>query len=1348
MNEKLMAGLNESRRDAMVPYYLKYVIPARNLGTLAEKITTAEDLYEYLLLDPKVSGQIKTSRIAEAVASTQLYLHRCREQLEPNTNMVAMQDASRDNGYFSRWNAYNKRYATWAGLQRLLYYPASYIDPELRYSKTQLFKELESAINQGRITEERVEQAFTQYVSGLRTVLDIRYDSGYQVEPASEKGAAYFCGSIPGTTGEYYWRRTDYTDFGTNAKVRNAASWSEWLKIDAPLQPMPGTTPSIVFFANRLHVLCVHQYNGGVTAVGTQGDTELNMLQELQIATLRPSGQWSLRSWPLSNSPRDVFAAELRDAEGEIEPVLGVFFYTSEGLSLYRFSKILQLIDAPGTAVSCLFLYADKTFPDYHDIPVRQPLLSQAPTSPFDYSMTSTFSYEQVDGNLYCRFTNVRFIKNGSSLSISIEAEDKFGHGGAISIMLYQAGVILERFGFNMSGTTKKTYVINTPFSFDDFVKDASTRVDFIKGAVTRPIPLQRSSPGEPLTLKNFSSSSSLWIPTARDSAGRTQMLYTKPGNASEYVLTTLAGPLLEQKMLEDVQALLSWDVQQTKVDPSGYNGSNISRITSFEGGVGLYTWELFFHAPFLIANRLLAEQRFDEADLWFKRIFDPAGYRDSKGVLQTENSKPRYWNVRPLQEDLTWGSAAPIDTDDPDVIATADPMNYKLAVFLRGLELLAARGDQLYRQQTRDSLSEAKMWYMQALQLLGTRPVLPLALAWDAPTLEAASSSNNLRLLELETLVEERQALLAPASLRQVVVANGPFRPPVDTAVLAYWDRFEGRLYNLRRHLSIDGQPLSLALFEPAADPRSLQLARQAGDGAGGLQAGSAPALWPQRFMVLLDRARNAVQQVVQFGANLQGVLERRDADALSVLQQTQQGGLLALMREAHMANQASLQHTLSGLEGSQAAILARQQHYDALFEENISEREQHAMDLRSDANYLDYTAGALRLVAGGLNALPTMAMAGAGAGVAFAFGMGGAGWGKLGSVVDASSDVLRLASGIMQGEAAKVDVSEQYRRRRQDWDLQRDQARREGEVITSQIDALKEQITMAEKQRQQTEMEQANNDVVLEMLGTRFTGKALFNWQAARLSTLYYQLYDSVSSLCAQTQASLHWETRDKRNYLRPGNWSDLYQGLLAGESQLLSLQQMEAAYLSWDQRTLQVRKTASLRTLDATLINRIKQLLAPDSLVNVDLDTTQSKVQVALDSNSNLSLSFKLDDLNILGDYPSSLNLGSSRLIKTFSVTLPALLGPYENVQALLRYDSSQPLANGCKAVALSHGLDDSGQFQLDFNDGKYLPFEGLSVETGSFSLVFPNAQRGQQAMLLSLNDIILHVGYTIR
>ena len=1337
MNEKLLAGLNESRRDALVPYYLNHVIPQRGLGAVADRIKTAEDLYEYLLLDPKVSGQIKTSRIAEAVASAQLYLHRCREQLEPNLDLIAMQQASSETGYFSRWNAYNKRYASWAGLQRLLYYPASYIDPELRYSKTRLFEELETAINQGRITDERVEQAFTQYVSGLRKVLDIRYDSGYQVEPADQQGVAYFLGSIPGTPGEYYWRRVDKTDYGTNARVRNIASWSQWLKIDAPLQPMPNTVPSIVYFANRLHVLCLHEYSAGGTATDNGGmiEAQATMQQELQIATLRPSGQWSLRAWPLTNNPSKVFAAELRRAAPTtIEPELGVFIETPTGISLYRFSKLLQMIDSFGAEVTLSFTYDDKNFSRYYDVPVRQPLIFTPSIPAAQFLATSTFEYIFASTNMYVYYGNVRFTSEGGKLKVWIDARSTNDPRSSFRIGILHSGEVY----YTQQCTSVvglRTFVMITSLLFADFVKDHAYVVDIISGPYSYGVDVVRSAPGVPAVITNYDILANLWIPTAFNSAGRTQMLYTKPGNHIEYVLTTLAGPLLEQKMLEGVDALLSWDVQQVLIDPNAYAGGTANRTISFEGGVGLYTWELFFHAPFLIANRLLAEQRFDEADRWFKRLFDPAGYRNAAGVLQMSSSKPRYCNVRPLQEDVTWGPSSPVDTDDPDVIATADPMNYKLAVFLRELELLAARGDQLYRQQTRDSLSEAKMWYVQALQLLGKRPELPLALAWNAPTLEAASTASNLRLLELEQLVEEDSALLPPASPRQIAVVNGPFRPPVDSAVLAYWDRFEGRLYNLRRHLSIDGHPLSLELFETPMDPKALQLARLAGDGAGGMQAGGTPVLWPQRFMVLLERARNAVQQVIQFGANLQGVLERRDADALNVLQQTQQGGLLALMGEAHAANLASLQHTLSGLQGNQAATLARQQHYDALYVENISASEQRAMDLRSEAVFLETTSGVLRLTAGGLNLLPNVA------------GMA-VGWGEVGGLVDAFSDVLRLTSNAKQGEAIKLDSSEQYRRRLQEWDLQRDQARREGEMITTQIASLNEQIAMAEKQRQQTEMEQAYSDAVLEVLSTRFTGQALFNWQAARMSTLYYQLYDTVSALCTQAQTSLRWETQDHRNYLRPGNWSDLYQGLLAGESQLLSLQQMEAAYLSWDQRALQVRKTASLRTLDPLLIDTIRQLLTPNSLVVVDREKTELPVEAILDSDNNLVVTFKLQSLNILDDYPPSLNLGGRRLIKSLSISLPALLGPYENVQAVLRYNSSHQLANGCKAVALSHGLDDSGQFMLDFNDGQYLPFEGLPVDQGAFSLVFPNAQASQRAMLFSLNDIILHVSYTIR
>ena len=1336
MNKKLLAGLNEAQRDALMPYYLHHVIPGRGLGAQASKIKTAEDLYEYLLLDPKVSGQIKTSRIAEAVASTQLYLHRCREQLEPETVQSAMENASRENGYFSRWNAYNKRYSTWAGLQRLLYYPASYIDPELRYSKTQLFEELETAINQGRITEERVEQAFSQYVSGLRKVLDIRYDAGYQVEPAGEQGVAYFLGSIPGIPGEYYWRRVDKTDYGNNSRVRNPASWSQWLKIDAPLQPMKGTVPSIVYFANRLHVLCIHEYPSDAINVGSELGTlaQAKNIRELQIATLRPNGQWDIRNWPVGINVDRVIAAELRNNLQDPDPRLGVFTRTSEGINLIRFSKILQVIDSPKNITISGVSYDNKNFGNYYDIPVLQPLVWQPPVPPGVFAVTSTFSFESSTGNSFVKLKNVRFISNNGKVTVKVLAAQSGSVYPPIAIGFYISGFRIYSRYVN-AASSENDYEIHSPFLFADFVTNTQYSVRYILAAFSDDIPLLRSSPGTPAAVTSFDATRNLWIPTSYNSVGRTQMLYTKPANAKEYVLTTLAGPMLEQKMLNGVDSLLSWDVQQVLIDPNGYAGGTTDRAISFEGGVGLYTWELFFHAPFLIANRLLAEQRFAEADLWFKRIFDPAGYRNADGVLQKVGSNTRYWNVKQLQSDVAWNSSSPIDTDDPDVIATADPMNYKLAVYLRGLELLAARGDQLYRQQTRDSLSEAKMWYVQALQLLGVRPELPLAQGWNAPTLQAASTTSNVRLLDLEGVAEEQLAVLAPASPRQIAITNGPFRPPVDTAVLAYWDRFEGRLYNLRHHLSIDGQPLALELFEAPADPKALQLARQAGDGAGGMQADGTQALWPQRFMVLLERARNAVQQVIQFGSNLQGVLERRDADALSVLQQTQQGGLLALMGEAHSANVASLQHTLSGLQNTRATTLARQQHYDALYLENISVQEQLAMDLRSEATFLEDSAGVLRVVAGSLNLLPNVA------------GMA-VGWGEVGGLVDACSDVLRVKAGMNQGQAAKIDTSEMYRRRRQEWDLQRDQARREGEVISTQIDSLNEQIAMADKQRQQTEMEQAYSDAVLEVMTTRFTGQALFNWQAGRMSTLYYQLYDTVSSLCSQAQKSYGWETGDNRKYLRPGNWSDLYQGLLAGESLLLSLQQMEVAYLNWDQRALQVRKTASLRTLEPTLIDTIKQLLTSDSVAFMAAEKTAQFVVVERDSTNNLVLTFRLDDLNIQADYPLSLNLGNSRLIKSISVSLPALLGPYENVQALLRYNSSTELANGCKAVALSHGLDDSGQFQLDFNDGQYLPFEGLPINTGTFSLIFPNAHSSQNAMLLSLNDIILHINYTIR
>src|SRR5262245_3736851 len=41
-------------------------------------------------------------------------------------------------------------------------------------------------------------------------------------------------------------------------------------------------------------------------------------------------------------------------------------------------------------------------------------------------------------------------------------------------------------------------------------------------------------------------------------------------------------------------------------------------------GAYSLYNWELFYHIPYLIADQLYTNQRFEEAQRWLHYIFDP----------------------------------------------------------------------------------------------------------------------------------------------------------------------------------------------------------------------------------------------------------------------------------------------------------------------------------------------------------------------------------------------------------------------------------------------------------------------------------------------------------------------------------------------------------------------------------------------------------------------------------------------------------------------------------------------------------------------------------------------------
>ena len=64
----------------------------------------------------------------------------------------------------------------------------------------------------------------------------------------------------------------------------------------------------------------------------------------------------------------------------------------------------------------------------------------------------------------------------------------------------------------------------------------------------------------------------------------------------------------------------------------------------SFSGAYSLYNWELFFHAPLMIACRLMQNQKFEDAMGWFHYIFDPTN-------IEGTSTPQRYWITKPFFE-------------------------------------------------------------------------------------------------------------------------------------------------------------------------------------------------------------------------------------------------------------------------------------------------------------------------------------------------------------------------------------------------------------------------------------------------------------------------------------------------------------------------------------------------------------------------------------------------------------------------------------------------------------------------------------------------------------------------
>jgi len=435
----------------------------------------------------------------------------------------------------------------------------------------------------------------------------------------------------------------------------------------------------------------------------------------------------------------------------------------------------------------------------------------------------------------------------------------------------------------------------------------------------------------------------------------------------------------------QGISGFLSLDTQSLSNDPTDITGNvfhtqygpstSVDTIypredVDFEygGAYSPYNWELFFHAPLMIADRLSKEQRFADAQRWFHYIFNPT---NDSGELPPQ----RYWRFRPFHDrtemdriesllqvladpngDPTIKQSLQAQIKDwrdnpfePHRIARIRLGAYQKNVVMKYIDNVIAWGDQLFARDTLESINEATQLYVLAYNLLGPRPE-------RIPELTTAASKSYRDLqLQLDAFsdalvdIQNRFPFISVTSTGGTVGSPGTnilglrrglyFGIPRNEKLLGYWDTVEDRLFKIRHGLNLEGVERTLLLFEPPIEPGLLVRAAAAGVDLGSALSDVNAPLGRYRFNYLLPKALELCAEVKSLAGALLAGLEKRDAEALSNLRARQETGFLRLARQVREKQVDDAKVALEGLRKTRAVTEVRHAFY-----QNIEQQRRRA--------------------------------------------------------------------------------------------------------------------------------------------------------------------------------------------------------------------------------------------------------------------------------------------------------------------------------------------------------------------------------------------------------------------
>jgi len=910
--------------------------------------------------------------------------------------------------------------------------------------------------------------------------------------------------------------------------------------------------------------------------------------------------------------------------------------------------------------------------------------------------------------------------------------------------------------------------------------------------------------------------------------------------------LSSMTGSKLSQKLfangIDDLFSLQNQEIDELPIfTKDGESGDTIIQVTrkrvetlplhshlEFRGANGLHYWELFFHAPLLIAQSLNTQQKFVEAKKWFEYLFDPTDEVESWKFLpflsvdiEALISRIKYYakelnladseveavkkvlepyeevfegkrelsstqrnhldnlptelvftkfkktvdalvtvdpNAKALAETLEmvvqlpirYGFMVPDETSsqpqiqaylndpfDPHAIARLRRIAYRRTTVMAYIDNLIDWGDQLFRQYTRESINEARMNYMLAYDLLGQKPentgtrLLSKSLPFGRDgnnTIDSIhdrgaeqDSSKYDFLFDVSGDNRDEKSLTFAATIHSSVT-QPYFYLPENQNLIDYWDRIENRLYKIRHSLNIMGIKQPLPLFQPPIDPMALVRAVAGGGGIGGAIAGLSVAVPHYRFNFMLNKARELVGKLNQFGGDLLGAIEKKDSEALSLLQNRHEKEILQVTSRIKEAQLKDSQENLKSLEENKKSAEGQLEHYNKLMKEGMIGKEKRQEEMLNSSIHINRQIYPQQITAAVLSLVPDFAL-----GPPFATNMtyGGSQLSSaMSTAVEAQSSLSERFS--LRGEIAGLYA--QYLRMKEDWELQQAMAESEIKQLEAQIEGAKYQIKVARLEIESTEKEIKQNESMNSFMKNKFSNEQLYQWMTSKLSGLFFQTYKLAHDMAKSAEKAYQFERGIKESevsFIGGMYWDSLRKGLLSGDSLGHDLDRMEKAYIDTNSRSLEIGKHISLAELDPMAF-----------------------IQLKTKGSCEFNLSEALFDYDFQGHY--------RRQVKTIAIEIDAGKGKTVNatltqlrhktvmeadakaVKYLLNPKGKEPLSirsdwRSTQQIALGDiGTYDepNGLFELKFDDERFLPFEGtgavstwrieLSGKRGSYNL----------------------------